>query len=95
ELVVFTAVENGKGKTTGDGVIGLSTSLIAAGVPTAIVPLWSAPDAPTGALMSEFYKQLKQNDDKAKALRQAMLKIKQQNPNPKDWAGFTLIGEPR
>ncbi|MEW5861151.1 MAG: CHAT domain-containing tetratricopeptide repeat protein [Cyanobacteriota bacterium] len=95
ELVVFTAVETGKGKTTGDGVIGLSTSLMAAGVPTAIMPLWSAPDAPTGALMSEFYKQLKQNDDKANALRQAMLKIKQQNPDPKDWAGFTLIGEPK
>ncbi|MFE1746995.1 CHAT domain-containing protein [Coleofasciculus sp. H7-2] len=95
ELVVFTAVENGKGKTTGDGVIGLSTALMAAGVPTAIVPLWSAPDAPTGALMSEFYKQLKQNNDKADALRQAMLKIKQQNPNPKDWAAFTLIGEPK
>jgi CHAT domain-containing protein len=37
---------------------------------------------------------MKQNNDKANALRQAMLKIKQQNPHPKDWEAFTLIGEP-
>ena len=95
ELVVLSVAETGKGRTNGDGILGLSASLMTVGVPTLIMPMWSAPDAPTNALMSEFYKQLKQKNDKAEALRNAMLKIKQQNPNPKDWAAFTLIGEPK
>jgi CHAT domain-containing protein len=43
--------------------------------------------------MIEFYRQLQQNPDKAQALRQAMLATMKQHPNPRDWAGFTLIGE--
>jgi CHAT domain-containing protein/Flp pilus assembly protein TadD len=93
ELVVLSACDTGRGKITGDGVIGLSRSLITAGVPSVIVSLWSVPDAPTAELMSEFYRQWQQNPDKAKALRQAMLITMQNHPNPRDWAAFTLIGE--
>jgi CHAT domain-containing protein len=74
-------------------VIGLSRSLISAGVPSVIVSLWSVPDAPTASLMTEFYKNLQLNPDKAQALRQAMLTTMKQHPNPKNWAAFTLIGE--
>ncbi|HEY9602049.1 MAG TPA: CHAT domain-containing protein [Allocoleopsis sp.] len=93
ELVVLSACNTGRGKITGDGVIGLSRSLISAGVPSVLVSLWSVPDAPTAQLMSEFYQNLQKNPDKAQALRQAMLTIMKQHPNPKDWAAFTLIGE--
>jgi len=93
ELVVLSACDTGRGAITGDGVIGLSRSLISAGVPSIIVSLWSVPDAPTGYLMKEFYQNLQTNPDKAQALRQAMLKTMKQNPNSKDWAAFTLIGE--
>ncbi|MFB2877781.1 CHAT domain-containing protein [Floridanema aerugineum] len=93
ELVVLSACDTGRGRITGDGVIGLSRSLITAGVPSVIVSLWSVPDAPTADLMSEFYRQWQQNPDKAKALRQAMLITMQNHPNPRDWAAFTLIGE--
>jgi CHAT domain-containing protein len=93
ELVVLSACDTGRGRITGDGVIGLSRSLISAGVPSVIVSLWSVPDAPTASLMTEFYRQLQQNPDKATALRQAMLTTMKQHPNPKHWAAFTLIGE--
>lgn len=94
ELVVLSACNTGRGRITGDGVIGLSRSLITAGTSSVMVSLWSVPDAPTAFLMTEFYKNLQQNPDKAQALRQAMLTTMKQNPNPKDWAAFTLIGEP-
>ena len=94
ELVVLSACNTGRGKITGDGVIGLSRSLISAGVPSVIVSLWSVPDSPTAFLMTEFYRQLQHNPDKAQALRQAMLITMKQHPNPRDWAAFTLIGEP-
>ncbi len=93
ELVVLSACDTGRGKITGDGVIGLSRSLITAGVPSVLVSLWSVPDAPTASLMTEFYRNLQHNPDKAQALRQAMLTIMKQHPDPRDWAAFTLIGE--
>ena len=93
ELVVLSACDTGGGKITGDGVIGLSRSLITAGVPSIIVSLWSVPDAPTASLMTQFYQNLQKNPDKAQALRQAMLTTMATHPNPRDWAAFTLIGE--
>ncbi len=93
ELVVLSACDTGRGDIKGDGVVGLSRSLISAGVSSIIVSLWSVPDAPTSSLMTEFYRQIKQNPDKATALRNAMLTTMKQHPNPKDWAAFTLIGE--
>ena len=93
DLVVLSACDTGRGKITGDGVVGLSRSFISAGVPSVLVSLWSVPDAPTASLMTEFYQNLSKNPDKATALRQAMLSTMKQHPAPKDWAAFTLIGE--
>ena len=93
ELVVLSACNTGRGQITGDGVIGLSRALIAAGVPSAIVSLWYVPDATTADLMTAFYRNFQKNPDKAQALRSAMLETMKQHPNPLDWAGFTLIGE--
>ncbi|MEG4355793.1 CHAT domain-containing protein, partial [Microcoleus sp. Aus8_D1] len=93
ELVVLSACNTGRGKLTGDGVVGLSRALISAGVPSIIVSLWSVSDDSTAELMAEFYRQLQQNPNKAQALRQAMLITMKMHPNPEDWAAFTLIGE--
>ncbi|HBE18166.1 MAG TPA: Fis family transcriptional regulator [Cyanobacteria bacterium UBA11149] len=93
ELVVLSACDTGRGKITGDGVIGLSRSLISAGAPSIVVSLWAVPDAPTAALMTEFYRNLQKNQDKAAALRNAILTTRQQYRDPIDWAAFTLVGE--
>lgn len=96
ELVVLSACDTGRGNLTSDGVIGLSRSLISAGVPSIIVSLWAVDDNATSELMQEFYRRWRTNEqplDKAQALRQAMLTTMQTHPDPKDWAAFTLIGE--
>ncbi|MCF4969146.1 CHAT domain-containing protein [Nostoc sp. CMAA1605] len=93
-LVFLSAGETGSG-SIGNGMLGLSLALINAGVPSVIISQWAAPDTPTNVFTTEFYRQLKQNPHKAQALRQAMLTTKKQHPHPKDWAGFTLIGEAR
>lgn len=51
-LVVLSACDTGRGRITGDGVIGLSRSLISAGVPSVVVSLWQVPDEPTASLLS-------------------------------------------
>ncbi|MEM9003163.1 MAG: tetratricopeptide repeat protein [Cyanobacteria bacterium P01_F01_bin.86] len=92
ELAILSACDTGRGRITGDGVVGLSRSLMAAGVPSVIVSLWAVPDAPTAELMIEFYRQLQQGQTKVQALRQAMLATMQQYPEPINWAAFTLTG---
>ena len=93
ELVVLSACDTGRGRITGDGVIGLSRSLISAGTPSIVVSLWSISDDSTAFLMTQFYQNLLQNLDKATALRNAMLATKQKYGSPSQWAAFTLIGE--
>ena len=91
DLVVLSACNTGKGNITGDGVIGLSRSFMAAGVPNVVVSLWAVPDAPTAELMVAFYQALQQNPNKAEALRQAMLSTMQRFEDPRDWAAFVLL----
>lgn len=92
ELAVLSACDTGRGRITGDGVIGLSRALMTAGVPSVIVSLWKVPDEPTALLMIEFYRNLQKNPNKAQALRQAMLTTKQLHPDPLDWSAFILLG---
>ncbi len=93
ELVVLSACNTGDFFTNDGSIIGLSGSLIAAGVPSVIVAVRPVSDARTASLMTEFYQNLQRTSDKAQALRQAMLTTIQQQPNSTNWAAFTLIGE--
>ncbi|MEM8805964.1 MAG: CHAT domain-containing protein [Cyanobacteria bacterium P01_G01_bin.38] len=93
DLVVLSACNTGRGKITGDGVVGLSRSFLGAGANSLVASLWSVPDRSTAFLMSAFYQNLQTNPDKAQALRQAMLTTLEQYPNPRDWAAFVLIGQ--
>ncbi|MEY3869986.1 MAG: hypothetical protein RLZZ338_3877 [Cyanobacteriota bacterium] len=93
-LVILSACNTGRGKLTGDGVIGLSRAFLSAGVPSIIVSLWAVNDASTAFLMTQFYRHWQEGKmDKAQALRQAMLNTMKQYPKPGNWAAFTLIGE--
>ncbi|MBF2027109.1 MAG: CHAT domain-containing protein [Oscillatoriales cyanobacterium C42_A2020_001] len=93
DLVVLSACDTGRGRITGDGVIGLSRAFISAGVPSIVVSLWAVSDVSTAHLMEQFYQNLLTQPDKAKALRSAMLETMKQYPRPLDWAAFTLVGE--
>ncbi|RMG08689.1 MAG: CHAT domain-containing protein, partial [Cyanobacteria bacterium J055] len=92
-LVVLSACDTGRGNITGDGVLGLSRSFLTAGVESVVVSLWSVPDEPTAVLMTEFYRQLQRNSDRAIALRQAMLATREQYPHPSNWAAFISMGD--
>ena len=94
QLAVLSACDTGFGFGLEEGVSGLPLSFITAGVPSVVVSQWSVPDTPTAELMVEFYRHWQDRRlDKAQALRQAMLTIKQIYPDPKNWAGFMLTGD--
>ena len=92
-MIVLSACNTGRGRITGDGVIGLSRSLISAGAASIVSSLWAVDDSSTEALMTEFYRKFQERPDIARALRRAMLMIMKHHPRPKDWAAFTLVGE--
>jgi CHAT domain-containing protein len=90
DLVVLSACDTGKGEISGDGVLGLSRALLTAGAKSLIVSLWQVPDKATSDLMVEFYQELEKNPDKARALRQAMLKNKEKHNTPVQRIGLRL-----
>lgn len=106
-LVVLSACQTGRGKITGDGVIGLSRAFIAAGTPSVIVSQWNVDDVIAEYQMEAFYKTLLSGKNKAESLREAQIKtiasmegtqVDTSSPtfiraNPRYWAAFQLIGE--
>jgi CHAT domain-containing protein len=93
KLVVLSACDTGRGRITGDGVIGLSRAWISAGVPSTIVSLRQVPDDSTTLLMTSFYQNFTKTSNIARSLRQAMLETMKTNREPVRWAAFMLIGE--
>ncbi|MEO0644635.1 MAG: CHAT domain-containing protein [Cyanobacteria bacterium J06650_10] len=72
-LVVLSACQTGQGRITGDGVIGLSRSLLAAGAACLVVSLWKVDDFATAFLMIRFYQVLPNEASPAAALSAAQL----------------------
>ncbi|MEM9245312.1 MAG: CHAT domain-containing protein [Cyanobacteria bacterium P01_F01_bin.153] len=93
-MVVLSACDTGRGRVTGDGVVGLARSFMAAGIPTVVASLWKVPDNATRTLMVAFYQGLLDGQDKAQALRSAMLITKKEHPGIRNWAAFTVLGTP-
>jgi CHAT domain-containing protein len=94
ELAVLSACDTGRGRITGDGVVGMARSFMAAGVPTVIASLWQVPDEATRSLMVAFYRHWLAGAPKATALRRAMLETRQTYPHPRYWSAFLVVGTP-
>ena len=75
DLVVLSACQTGRGKVTGDGVLGMTRAFFAAGAATVIASVWDVPDAPTEQLMVSFYRGLQRGLSKSEAMRQAQLAL--------------------
>lgn len=107
KLVVLSACQTGRGKITGDGVVGLSRAFIIAGTPSVVVSQWNVDDVITEFQMKAFYKSFLSHSGLAKSLRQAQLDTIKfmecgesakpatngSRANPRYWAAFQLIGE--
>ena len=95
EMTVLSACNTARGQNQrGEGVVGLTWALFAAGCPTQVLSQWAVNDASTATLMEQFYANLKAGKPKAEALRQAALTVSG-NPataHPYYWAPFVLFG---
>lgn len=94
ELVVLSACETGLGKVhVGEGVLGLRRAFVTAGARTLVVSLWKVPDEPTRELMEGFYHRLLAGEDRAEALREAKLVLRERSADPAWWGAFICQGE--
>src|SRR5207244_4422857 len=63
-------------KRNGEGIVGMTWALFAAGVPSQVLSQWSVDDVGTAVLMQQFYANLNQKRmTKGAALRRAALSI--------------------
>jgi CHAT domain-containing protein/tetratricopeptide (TPR) repeat protein len=92
DLVVLSACQTALGKVLGEGMIGLGRAFLAAGVRTVIVSQWSVSDNAISKLMGSFYRKYLGGKNKACALQEAMLELRDQYPNPQYWAPFIVFG---
>lgn len=93
ELLVLSACETAVGDER--AVLGLAGMAVRSGARSTLATLWAVRDQSTAILMTEFYKQLRENKvTKAEALRNAQLALLR-DPNyeePFFWAPFILVG---
>lgn len=99
DLVVLSACQTGQGRfERGNGTASLARAFMYAGSPALLVSLWQVNDQSTAYIMHQFYAQLAQGNNKAKALQQAKLSyLKEQTEelakHPNLWSAFILLGE--
>lgn len=95
-LAVLSACNTTGGQVRGgDGLIGLTWALRAAGCPAIVATHWAINDAATTVLMRAYYGALATGKRKDEALRAAMLAVRSDKSrrSPYYWAAFQLIGD--
>ncbi|MEV6201769.1 CHAT domain-containing protein [Streptomyces sp. NPDC051771] len=95
-LAVLSACETGLGGVgRTDDMLGLSRSLLFAGVRSLVMTLWRVPDRSTARIMDDFHELALTGESPARALRTAMLAARSRPDSARldRWAAFCLLGE--
>jgi tetratricopeptide (TPR) repeat protein len=94
ELVALSACVSGLNViAAGDELIGLARGLFRAGADSLLLTLWEVPDESTAEFMKAFYDLLPRTANRAQALREAMIHVRERFPHPIHWAPFVLSGK--
>ena len=94
ELVTLSGCATGLNVVAaGDELIGLARGLFQAGAQSLLLSLWDVHDQSTADFMAAFYRRFQAGEDKATAVQQAMLQMRESYPHPYQWAPFVLMGK--
>jgi tetratricopeptide (TPR) repeat protein len=94
ELVTLSGCSTGLHAIEGgDELVGLVRGLLSGGARSAVVSLWDVNDSSTACLMGAFYNEMRRWPNRAEALRQAMLSLREYQPHPYFWAPFLVVGK--
>jgi CHAT domain-containing protein len=93
-MVTLSGCNTGAGRVyAGDEMLGLVRSFLKAGASALVVTLWPVNDRSSAELMGAFYEGLGRGDSARASLRDAIMNVKAQYPNPYYWSPFILIGQ--
>ena len=94
ELVALSACVTGLNViAAGDELLGLARGLFRAGAASLLLTLWEVPDQSTAEFMQGFYERILGQPNRATALREAILDLRERYPHPLHWAPFVLMGK--
>ncbi len=96
QLVVLSCCESAGGRVlAGEGVLGLTSAFLSAGVSAVVATLWPVDDRVTADFMATFYASLSAGETVAAALESARhdLRSRADTSHPFYWAGFILVGD--
>ncbi|WP_298544819.1 CHAT domain-containing tetratricopeptide repeat protein [uncultured Aquimarina sp.] len=97
-LVVLSACNTGSGKISkGEGVMSLGRAFQYAGAKSLLLTSWEVSDDTTPEIMKNFYRNLSDGMNKAKALQKAKLQFlntaNMYEMDPVYWGGFYVLGD--
>ncbi|MBN1884349.1 MAG: tetratricopeptide repeat protein [Candidatus Krumholzibacteriota bacterium] len=96
KLAVLSGCESALGRaSSGEGVLGLTSAFLSAGVPVVVSTSWPVDDDVTATLMSAFYRGLAAGSPVSIALTFAKKEIRSdpRTSHPFYWAGFVVVGD--
>jgi hypothetical protein len=94
-LVVLSACRTAGGViVAGEGLQGLTAPLLEAGARSVVATQWRIGDRSTVQLVDDFYRAMAAGATVPEALRAAKLAAIRRGAAPRDWAAFTVVGDP-
>jgi CHAT domain-containing protein len=94
ELVTLSGCATGANMAAaGDELLGITRGLFCAGAQALLLSLWNVHDESTARFMTKFYGLVAQGTAPVRALRDAMLVVRDETPHPYYWAPFALSGK--
>src|SRR5690606_18298936 len=95
ELVVLSACRTAGGVVLkGEGVQGLAAPLLVAGARAVAATWWPIGDAATVRFVDDFYRAMAAGTPAGEALRRAKLAALERGAPAREWAAFTIVGDP-
>jgi CHAT domain-containing protein len=95
DLVVLSGCRTAGGVLVeGEGVQGLTAPLIQAGTRSVVASQWRIGDRGTVPFIQGFYEALAESLPVGDALRRAKLEALHRGVPPREWAAFTIVGDP-
>jgi CHAT domain-containing protein len=95
-LVVLSSCQSAGGRyLSGEGVQGLTSAFLSAGVHAVLATLWPVDDLVTAEFTKQFYRFMGEGHGVSAALRQAQIQLARnpQTADPFYWSGFVLVGD--